>query len=363
MCTAPHYPLIEINLTYLRRNLTEFVLRCHAEGINVAGVIKGLNGIPEMTKQFELAGCDQIASSRLEQLEDAKAYGVKGPFLLLRVPMLTELPRMLNIADYSLQSELAVIDATEEECRRQNKTHKVIVMADLGDLREGFWDKDEMTAVCTHIERDLPHVELAGIGTNLGCYGSIRPTVEKFNELICIAQRIEAAIGRKLEIVSGGATSAYPFVDEKKIPHGINHLRLGGGVIITESMFSNWGLKDRSYLRTDVFTLKAEVVEVKEKPLPLEALQNKQTQNQQKENTVRRLARLAIGWADVSNVNRLLPRAEGVTVTGGSDEYTVLDITDHPAQITPGDIMEFDLNYTTMVFLTRTGKANIKFIE
>ena len=359
---CPHYPLVEINLTYLRRNLVEFVEHCKAVGVNIAGVMKGLNGLPEASRQFELAGCAQVASSRLEQLADAKAYGVQSPLLLLRIPMLTEVPRVVELADYSLQSELAVIDAVEEECRRQNKTHKVVVMADLGDLREGFWDKDEMVDVCLHVEHDLPHVELAGIGTNLGCYGSVRPTVAKFEELIGIARRIEEKIGRKLEIVSGGATSAYPFVDEKTIPAGINHLRLGGGAIITESMFVNWGLKDKSYLRTDVFTLKAEVVEVKEKPVSAEPIP---ATNNATSGTapLRRHALLALGFTDVGNIERLLPRAAGVKVLGGSEDYTILDITDCADEVAPGTVMEFDLNYTTMVFLTRAGKAAIQYIE
>ena len=78
-----------------------------------------------------------------------------------------------------MQSERATLDALEEACVLQGKTHRVIVMADLGDLREGFWDKDEMVDVCVHVEQELPHVELAGIGVNLTCYGSTKPTPEK----------------------------------------------------------------------------------------------------------------------------------------------------------------------------------------
>ena len=139
------------------------------------------------------------------------AAALLGAALLLSLaacgeaPGLTELPDVVALCDTSLQSEWATLMALEEECLRQSRTHRVIVMADLGDLREGFWDKDELVDVCQRVEQDLPHVHLAGIGVNLSCYGSTKPTPDKMNELVALAHRVEARIGRSLEVVSGGA--------------------------------------------------------------------------------------------------------------------------------------------------------------
>ena len=360
------YPLLEMDLTKLRRNVEETVSRCGAMGISVAGVIKGFNGIPAAAKQFKQGGCAQIATSRLEQIEDAKAYGIEGPYLLLRIPMLTEIPRVVELADYSLQSERVVIDAMEEECARQNKTHKIIVMADLGDLREGFWDKDEMIDVCLHAERDLPHLELAGIGTNLGCYGSVKPTPEKLQELADIARRIEEKIGRKLEIVSGGATSSFPLVHNHTMPAGINHLRIGENILLSRDLQTDWGIKDMGYLAMDVFTLKAEVIEVKDKPshpvgeIFMDAFGNFPTYT---DRGIRRRALLGLGKVDLGNIERLLPRAEGIEVLGGSSDHTILDIEDNKDNLKVGDIMEFDLNYSTMVFLTASRSVTLKLIN
>ena len=82
-------------------------------------------------------------------------------------------------------------------------------MADLGDLREGYWDKDEMADVAVKVENEMPNLELAGVGTNVGCYGSLLPTTEKLEELVDVAEKIEARIGRRLEYISGGATSSF----------------------------------------------------------------------------------------------------------------------------------------------------------
>ena len=85
------------------------------------------------------------------------------------------------------------------------------------------------------------------------------------NELVSIAEAVESAIGRKLEIISGGATSSYPLVLEGAMPPRINHLRIGEGILLAYDLKEIWGL-DMSGMRQDVFTLKAEVVEVREKP-------------------------------------------------------------------------------------------------
>ena len=172
------FPRLEVSLPKLRSNASEITKRCRARGIAVTGIIKGCTGIPEVAQAFLDGGCADLGSSRIEQIVRCRQAGVPGPYTLLRVPGLSELPDTVRWCDLSLQSERATLDALEAECRRQDKTHRVIVMADLGDLREGFWDKDELVDVCVHAERDLPHVTLAGIGVNLGCVGSVQPTPE-----------------------------------------------------------------------------------------------------------------------------------------------------------------------------------------
>ena len=184
------YPRLEINLAHLKHNVAKVVEKCGNCGIQVAGVIKGATGIVEVAKQFDEGGAAFIASSRLEQIEDARNAGIEKPMMLIRIPMLSEVEDVIRLTDISLNSELAVIKALNEEARKQGKLHKVIVMADMGDLREGFWDKEEMADVCEYIEKELANLRLVGIGTNVGCYGSISPTVETLNELVEIAEHI-----------------------------------------------------------------------------------------------------------------------------------------------------------------------------
>ncbi|HCU07938.1 MAG TPA: hypothetical protein DF480_03045 [Clostridiales bacterium] len=366
MSNQERYPILEISIEKFEHNAREVISRCARRGISVAGVIKGFSAFPELTSAFVRCGAAQLGSSRLRHFKEIKALGIPGPYLLLRVPMFSELDQVVDLADYSLQSDVSTIRALQEECLRKNKKHKVILMVDLGDLREGFWDKDEMVDACVWVENELSMVELAGVGTNLGCYGAIQPTPEKMHELLEIARRVESQIGRKLEIVSGGATSSYTLVHWETMPEGINHLRIGEGISLAYDLPVDWHIKDMDYLYQDVYTLKAQVIEVRNKPsypqgvLCIDAFGNKPTY-QDRGNRLRALA--AIGRADLADIPKLMPRAAGIEVLGGSSDHTILDIEDYQGTLVPGDILEFDLNYTTQVFLMASPDVTKRLIR
>ena len=360
------YPQLEVDLSILHSNARQVITHCQQQGIRVCGVVKGVDGLPEVARAMRLCGAEELGTSRLEQVERCRAAGVGGPWLLIRIPGLSELPDVVRLCETSLQSERVTLDALEEECVLQGKTHRVIVMADLGDLREGFWDKDEMVDVCVHVERELPHVELAGVGVNLTCYGSTKPTPEKMQALLDIAARIEKRIGRKLEIISGGATSSYTLVHWGTMPAGINHLRIGENILLGKDLQVNWGIQDMDYLRMDGFTLRAEVVEVREKPtypigeFAIDAFGRKPVYV---DRGIRRRAILALGRADVGELESLIPREAGLTVIGGSSDHCIVDVEDCPRRLEVGDIVEFSLCYSHLLYATSRSDVTIQFVN
>lgn len=358
------YPQLEFDLALLRSNADAVISRCRGMGIRVCGVIKGVDGMPEAARVLHAAGAAELGTSRLEQVAKCRAAGVPGPWLLIRIPGLTELPDVVALCETSLQSEWPTLLALEEECLRQNKTHRVIVMADLGDLREGFWDKKELVDVCERVERGLPHVHLAGIGVNLTCYGSTKPTPEKMNELVGLARQVEQRIGRKLEIVSGGATSSFTLVHWGTMPAGVNHLRIGEAILLGKDLQVDWGIRDMDYLRMDALTLRAEVVEVKDKPtypigeFAIDAFGRKPVYE---DRGIRRRAILALGRADVGELESLIPREPGLTVIGGSSDHCIVDVEDCPRRLQVGDIVEFSLCYSHMLYATARSDMRIIF--
>ena len=358
------YPQLEFDLALLRSNADAVISRCRGMGIRVCGVVKGVDGLPEVARVLRAAGAEELGTSRLEQVAKCRAAGVPGPWLLIRIPGLTELPDVVALCETSLQSEWPTLLALEEECLRQNKTHRVIVMTDLGDLREGFWDKKELVDVCERVERDLPHVQLAGIGVNLTCYGSTKPTPEKMNELVGLARQVEQRIGRKLEIVSGGATSSFTLVHWGTMPAGVNHLRIGEAILLGKDLQVDWGIRDMDYLRMDALTLRAEVVEVKDKPtypigeFAIDAFGRKPVYE---DRGIRRRAILALGRADVGELESLIPREPGLTVIGGSSDHCIVDVEDCPRRLQVGDIVEFSLCYSHMLYATARNDMRIIF--
>lgn len=358
------YPQLEFDLALLRSNADAVISRCRGMGIRVCGVVKGVDGLPEAARVLRAAGAAELGTSRLEQVAKCRAAGVPGPWLLIRIPGLTELPDVVALCETSLQSEWPTLLALEEECLRQDKTHRVIVMTDLGDLREGFWDKDELVDVCERVERELPHVHLAGIGVNLTCYGSTKPTPEKMNELVGLARQVEQRIGRKLEIVSGGATSSFTLVHWGTMPAGVNHLRIGEAILLGKDLQVDWGIRDMDYLRMDALTLRAEVVEVKDKPtypigeFAIDAFGRKPVYE---DRGIRRRAILALGRADVGELESLIPREPGLTVIGGSSDHCIVDVEDCPRRLQVGDIVEFSLCYSHMLYATARSDMRIIF--
>ena len=359
------FPRIVIDRDKLRNNCTQIVKHCEARGIAVAGVIKLAGGLPEIARLYRSCGAAQLATSRLEQMELWRREGIPGPYMLLRVPGLSELPEVARLADYSLQSDATTLDALNSVCAEQGVTHRVIVMADLGDLREGFWDKTEMVEVCCHVEQGLDHLHLAGVGVNLGCYGAVKPMPENMGQLVDIARAVEARIGRRLEIVSGGATSSYTLVHWGTMPQGINHLRIGETALLAKDLQVDWGISDMDYLLRGTMRLEAEIIELRKKPTHpvgetvIDAFGNRPTFV---DRGMRLRALAAFGRADVGQVETLLCREPGMTVIGGSSDHCILDVEDCPRALRVGDVVSFDLSYSHMLYATGRTDIAVVFI-
>ena len=224
--------------------------------------------------------------------------------------------------------------------------------------------EEGVPTVDEYIEKELSNIQLMGIGTNVGCYGSISPTVETLNDLVEIAEHIEERLGRKLEYISGGATSSLMRVWDGNIPERINLLRIGEGILLARDLDVFYGY-DMSELYQDVFRLKAEVIEVKDKPshpvgtIAVDAFGHTPTYV---DRGMRRRALLAMGKVDYGDPSELLPLEKGIEVLGASSDHTIIDVEDAEKDWKVGDIMEFDICYATIVYLTNCRNVNIAYV-
>lgn len=350
-------PALLIDHEALRNNMKTVVGWCRDAGIDVAGVIKATTGMESVARDYELSGAKWIASSRLEQLARAKAAGVKIPMMMIRIPMISELDELVQVCDYSLQSELATLKAINEAAARAGRVHNVILMADLGDLREGFFETEELVDTAAYVEQHLGSLHLAGIGTNLGCVGSVKPTEEKMLMLAERAEAVEKAIGRPLEIVSGGATSSLMPVFDGVMPAKINMLRIGAVVYCgpIEDLRTCYGREELDVMSDGAFMLEAEVIELNTKPthpigeLGVDAFGQRPVYV---DRGRRRRAILAVGRADYGDIGDIIPQLDGAEVTMASGDHTILDIEDCSEELRVGDTVKFKLKYSAILRLT-----------
>lgn len=360
------YPAIVIDRKKFRENVRIIADKCEAKGIFLCGVVKAANGHPFVIADFAASGAKMLASSRMEHLIRCKEIAPEIPRLLIRLPMLSEIEDVLEYTDLSLNTEIVTLRALNEEALKRGKVHKVVLMADLGDLREGYFDHDELVDTAVKVENEMDGLYLAGIGTNLGCYGSVMPTEDKMQDLAALAERVEAAVGHELEIVSGGATSSLMGVFDDFMPAKINMLRVGAANYCgpLEDMKTCYGYSEMDELNDDAFTLQAEVIEVKRKAshpigtLGVDAF-GKKGVYVDRGNRMRAL--LAIGRADYGDIDDLVPVMDGVEVIGASGDHTILDIEDASKEIKVGDILEFKLKYSAILRIT--GSENVKVHE
>ncbi len=254
-------PCLSIELELLRRNTARMVEICREKGISVTGVTKVSCGMPSVARALIDGGVTSIGESRMENIYRLRASGISAPVMLLRIPPLSAVEEIVTSVDVSLNSELSVIEALSGAAADRGLVHEIILMVDLGDLREGIWPEDLVPL--TNRVVDLPGVKIVGLGTNLTCFGGILPTVENMNTLASYADLLEKKFPINLEWISGGNSSALPLLLKGQMPSRINNLRIGEAIMLgRETAFG----KKLAGFSGNVFSLRAELLEKKEKP-------------------------------------------------------------------------------------------------
>ncbi len=176
------------------------------KGISLMGVTKAVLGEPSVAKAM-IQGRDKfIADSRIENIQKMKSAGISTQFVLLRTP-LSHAESIVKNADISLNTEIETLKNLSYHAKIQNKIHKVIIMVELGDLREGLVPYDLPQFVRETLV--FPNLKIIGVGCNLACYGGIKPDDKNMREFSEIVTLLEKEFQIDLEIISGGNSANY----------------------------------------------------------------------------------------------------------------------------------------------------------
>jgi predicted amino acid racemase len=339
-------PQLTIDLDKIEHNARAIVGLCREHGIDVTGVTKGVCGHPEIARAMLRGGVSSLGDSRLENIHRLKRAGIDASCMLLRMPPLSGAANVVASADVSLNSELSVLAALSEVADRLGMVHDVIIMVDLGDLREGVMP-DELVAFFT-AARLLPGIRLAGLGTNLACFAGVVPTEDNMNRLVALAHDVETTLGMSLETISGINSSGLELIAAGRMPEQVNHARIGEAILLGRETIHR---KPWPGTFQDAFILHAEVLERKTKPShPIgergeDAFGELPTFEDQG-NRVRAL--LNVGRED-TRIRGLAPLDAGITILGGSSGYLVVDVTDASRAIDVGAELSFCLNYGALL--------------
>lgn len=358
------YPQLVINLKHAEENIRNLFERCAAKNVEMIGVVKGFNGIPEISELYEKAGCKVLASSRISQLKVLKERGIGQMLELIRIPMLSEIEDVIRYSDISINSDGKVLRELNREALRQGKVHQVVLMVEVGDLREGYWDRDELVRDAVMTERELEGLHLRGVAMNVGCYGSVLPSFENMQYLVDSAEMIEAAIGRKLEVISGGGTSSLMRLIDGDMPERINELRVGGEPIVAYTLKHVYGYP-MEWQHEDVIRMRAEILEIREKPtypigkLAVDAFGH---ENTYRDRGIRKRAIIGAGRLDYGEPCDIPCDIPGAEVMGASSDHTILDIEDCERDYKVGDIIDIRIKYAQLMYMTMCPDVQIKYI-
>lgn len=337
-------PRLLIDLDKIYHNARALVERLAERAILATGITKATLGSPEIAATMLRAGVSGLGDSRIENIEAMRLSNISATMTLIRSPMLSQVAQVVTHADVSFNTEITVIRQLSLAAQMADRKHGVVLMVELGDLREGIMPDDLKSIVRDTLS--CPNIELKGIGTNLACRSGVSPDTENMMALSALVDSIEDDFDITLEIVSGGNSANLQWALSGADTGRINNLRLGESILLGREPLHRQAIEG---LYTDAFTLIAEVIESKIKPsqpsgeIGQTAFENHPPVVIDRGPITQEI--LAIGQQDI-DPSGLKPPC-GIKIQGASSDHLILDSNDHAHSV--GSEMDFQLNYSSLV--------------
>jgi predicted amino acid racemase len=335
-------PRIEISLFQIQENAKKLSALYIKKGISLMGVTKAVLGDPFIAEAMIRGGVKFIADSRIENIQKMKSAGILTRFVLLRTP-LSKAESIVKNADISLNTEIKTLKNLSHHAKGQNKIHEVIIMVELGDLREGILPCDLPEFIKETLS--LPNIKIIGIGCNLACYGGIKPDSKNMRELSELVGLLEKELNIDLEIISGGNSANYEWYKTDQDVGRINNLRLGESILLGCETLSRKAIPG---LHTGAFELIAEVIESKKKSsIPIGETYQDAFGNVPRfqDRGIHQRVLIALGRQDIPLCS--LKFNKHLEILGSSSDHTILDRGNYNLQV--GDEVRFNLNYSGLL--------------
>lgn len=327
-------------------------------GIEWAIVSKLLCGTEDYLDVLCNLGIEELCDSRISNLKMVKEKHPDIQTVYIKPPAKRSIPDVIRYADASFNTEIQTINWLSEEAQRQDRLHKIIIMIELGDLREGVMG-EELIDFYDSIFR-LPNIRVTAIGANLNCLHGVMPSEDKLIQLSLYKQLIEAKFNRKIPWVTGGTSVVIPLLLHKQVPKGINHFRVGETLFYGNNLVTGETIEG---METDILKLYTEVIEVTEKPrIPIGIMDSNPSGetyeiNEEDFGKTSYRAIIDIGLLDLSP-DFLIPDDPNLDIIGASSDMLVIDLGEKSGQYKVGDLISFRMKY-----MGALGLMNSNYIE
>lgn len=353
---------VVLNKEKLSHNFSYLNKMFNKQNIDWAVVSKILCGNKEYIREVIKLGVKQICDSRVTNLKVIKDIDPNVETVYIKPPAKRSIKSIVKYADISINTEFATIQLLNEESKKLNKIHKIIIMIEMGELREGVMG-DDFIAFYESVF-NLSNIEVVGIGTNLNCLYGVLPNQDKLIQLSLYEQLIEAKFNKNITYVSGGSSVTIPLIFKGLLPKSINHFRVGETLFLGTDVYNDSTIRNMEH---NVFQLFAEIIELSEKPIVpsgemgtnVEGTGYDFNDDDLGKNSFRAI--LDIGLLDVE-VKHIQPKDNTIEIVGSSSDMIVLDIGKNSKNYKVGDLIEFQLDYmgTLSVLNSRYIEKKIK---
>ena len=353
---------IELNKEKLKHNFHFLNNLFKHNNIEWAIVTKLLCGNRTYLKEVVDLGIRQVGDSRVSNLKVIKSIDPGIETIYIKPPAKRALRSVVKYADISLNTELYTINLLNEEAKKQDKIHKIIIMIEMGDLREGVLG-DRLVDFYGRIF-NLPNIEAIGIGTNLNCLYGIMPSQDKLIQLGLYKQLIEIKFNRKIPYVSGGSSVTIPLLVKRILPASVDHFRVGESLFFGKDLFTEKLIKG---MKNGIFKLHAEIIELTEKPIVPTGEIGFNVAGEKPQFDERDLGKnsyraiLDIGLLDI-NIDNIELADKKITITGASSDMIVVDLGTKKPKYRVGDLIEFKLNYMGTLHIMNSNYIDKKVV-
>jgi len=308
-------------------------------------VTKLLCGNEDYLKEVLDLGIPEVCDSRISNLKIIKGLRPDVQTVFIKPPGKRNIRRVVKYADVSFNSESEIIRLLNEEAGRQGKVHKVVIMIELGDLREGIMGEHLMDFYASIFE--LPNIEIVAIGSNLNCLHGVMPSEDKLIQLNLYKQLVEAKFNKKIPWVTGGTSVVLPLLFRQQVPKGINHFRIGETLYFGVDLFEEKPIPE---MKPDVLRLYTEIIEITKKPkVPIGVMAANPSGevfevDEDDYGKYSYRAILDIGTLDIS-VDYLIPEDDSIEIVSASSDMLVVDLGAKSPDYKVGDELSFQLKY------------------